>query len=165
MKLDLACGRNRKEGFIGIDISGDADIILDLSRFPWPMENDFADEIWCSHYVEHTDDMIGFMNECCRILKPGACMTVNAPYYTSIRAHSDPDHKRSISENTFDYFDALWRRRNRMDHVRITADFEILQRVLVYSPEWSWKTAEEIEYARKHYWNVATDIQVKLRKR
>lgn len=54
-KLDLACGDNKKEGFVGIDIieTGSTDHIVNLQQFPWPIESDSAEEVHCSHYIEH----------------------------------------------------------------------------------------------------------------
>jgi predicted SAM-dependent methyltransferase len=62
LKLDLACGQNKQEGYFGIDIfPGDkVDAVVDLEIFPWPIESNSADEIVCSHYVEHTPkDTVG----------------------------------------------------------------------------------------------------------
>ena len=37
LRLDLACGNSKREGFIGVDISVDtqADYICDLDEYPW----------------------------------------------------------------------------------------------------------------------------------
>ena len=57
LKLDLACGNNKREGFIGIDIAETeaVDHVFDLRVFPWPIESESAEEINCSHYIEHID--------------------------------------------------------------------------------------------------------------
>ena len=55
LKLDLACGNNKREGYTGIDIAEtDAvDHVVDLRVFPWPIESESTEEINCSHYIEH----------------------------------------------------------------------------------------------------------------
>lgn len=55
-KLNLACGNNRIEGYYGIDIkkTETVDHVMDLELFPWDIESESAEEILCSHYVEHT---------------------------------------------------------------------------------------------------------------
>ena len=56
-KLNLACGKNKIEGFFGIDkimTPGLVDEVVDLTLFPWPIKSESTDEIICSHYVEHT---------------------------------------------------------------------------------------------------------------
>jgi len=88
-RLDLACGNNKLEGYLGVDITLDgteADVCWDLEKYPWPFESNSVDEIFCRHYIEHISDLIMFMNEVYRILKPNAKVTFVAPYYTSVRA-------------------------------------------------------------------------------
>lgn len=34
IKLDIACGKNKKPGFIGVDLWEGADIVADLEKFP-----------------------------------------------------------------------------------------------------------------------------------
>lgn len=55
LKLDLACGDNKRDGFFGIDISktDSVDYVMDLQQFPWPIESESAEEVNCSHYIEH----------------------------------------------------------------------------------------------------------------
>lgn len=167
MKIDLGCGSNKANGHVGIDITKvgtQADIVHDLNIYPYPFENESVEEIFCSHFIEHVDDLILFMNECWRILKKGGEITFIAPYYTSYRAWADPTHKRSISEATFFYYDQEWRERNKLLHYPIHTDFKILDFSYHYHPDFKGKTDEEIKYAANHYWNVYEDIKTKLKK-
>ena len=65
--INLACGQNRvdhinsttqqKDGvFFGVDIvkTDAVDAVIDLEQFPWDIESESAEELVCSHYVEHT---------------------------------------------------------------------------------------------------------------
>jgi hypothetical protein len=55
-KLNLACGKNKAEGFFGVDkvmIPELVDAVVDLMYFPWNIRSESTDEIICSHYVEH----------------------------------------------------------------------------------------------------------------
>lgn len=164
VKLDIACGKNKKPGFTGVDIWDGADIVCDLEQFPWPFEDNSVDEIFCSHYVEHTPDLISFANEIYRIMKVGATAEILAPYYSSIRAWQDPTHLRAISEATFLYFSKQWRTINRLDHYPITVDFDYECRYII-DPNWRDKTGEELEFAIRHYINVVSDIHAILTKR
>lgn len=164
LKLDIACGKNKKPGFIGVDIWDGADIVVDLEKFPWPFEDNSVDEIFCSHYIEHTPDLISFANELFRILKVGATAEIIAPYYSSIRAWQDPTHLRAISENTFLYFNNEWRLINGLDHYPLTADFDYVCSHII-SPEWMEKPEEERKFAIRHYINVVSDIHAILTKR
>ncbi|MFA7062270.1 MAG: tetratricopeptide repeat protein [Pedobacter sp.] len=164
LKLDIACGKNKKPGFTGVDIWEGADIVVDLEKFPWPFEDNSVDEIFCSHYIEHTPDLISFANELHRILKIGAKAEIIAPYYSSIRAWQDPTHLRAISENTFLYFNKDWRVINRLDHYPIVSDFDF-ESSYVIDPTWRDKSEDELKFAIKHYINVVSDIRTILTKR
>lgn len=165
-KIDLACGQNRTEGYFGIDaVSGDkVDAVVNLEQFPWPIESESADDIVCSHYVEHTSDLIKFMDEVHRILKPGGKIKIVAPYYTSIRCWQDPTHKRAISEATFFYFNKQWREANKLDHYSIKSDFDFTYGYDI-SVDWASKHEEARNFAIRHYNNVINDIHVVLTKK
>jgi len=163
MRLDIACGKNKKPDFIGVDVWDGADIVCDLEQFPWPFNDNSVDEIFCSHYIEHVPDLVSFANELYRIMKPGAKATIIAPYYSSIRAWQDPTHVRAISENTFQYFRKDWREARRLDHYPIVVDFEVVCGYKL-APDWRNKEGAELEFAMKHYINVVDDIIVEMLK-
>lgn len=168
VKLDIACGNSKQEGFTGIDISPacDADVIHDLTRFPWPFEDDSVDEGFTSHYVEHTPDLVAFMNEVYRILKPDAMIRIVHPHLRSDRAFQDPTHTRFIPEQTWYYFARDWREAQQLDHYPITTDFGIEQ--MFYSGfqgDWGSRSEESRRFALNHYWNIAQDLVIDLRKR
>jgi SAM-dependent methyltransferase len=166
IKINIACGQQRQEGFIGIDKvkTEVTDIIQDLETYPWPLEDDSVDEIVCSHYIEHTKDLIKFVDEMYRIMKKGAKATIVAPYYASMRAIQDPTHVRSICEATFLYFNKGWRDTNKLDHYQIASDFDFSYGYSV-SPEWTNRSEDARVFAMKHYINVINDIHVILTKR
>ena len=165
-RLDLACGQNKTEGYFGIDIfpGETVDAAMDLEQFPWPIESNSAEDIVCNHYVEHTKDLIKFMDEVYRILKPGGKMRIVAPYYTSMRCWQDPTHTRAISEATFLYYNKDWRKANKLDHYNITCDFDYNYGYALY-PEWISRSEEAKAFALKHYNNVASDIIVTMTKK
>jgi SAM-dependent methyltransferase len=166
IKLNLACGQQRQEGFIGIDkVKTEAtDIVHDLDDIPWPLDDNSVDEILCSHYIEHTKDLIKFVDEMHRIMKQGAKATIIAPYYASMRAFQDPTHVRGICESTFLYFNKGWRDANKLDHYQIVSDFDFTYGYQV-SPEWATRSEDARVFAMKHYINVINDIHVILTKR
>src|SRR5260221_11233482 len=84
--LDIACGQNKTPGFFGIDIAKaeGVDMVYDLEKFPWPIPDNSVDEATCSHYIEHTKDIIKFMDEVHRILKQAGKILIRAPYYNSV---------------------------------------------------------------------------------
>ena len=163
LKLDLACGKNRTDGYFGIDIAkGDnVDAVVDLEKFPWPIKTNSVEDIVCNHYVEHTPDLIAFMDEIYRILKPGGKVKFVAPYYNSIRCWQDPTHKRAISEATFLYFNKEWMNTNKLSHYNIKSDFDYTYGYDM-AVEWANRSEEARAFAIKHYMNVINDIHVVL---
>lgn len=166
LKLDLGCGNRKQLGFIGVDKiqTPSVDIVMDLEQFPWDFKDESVDEIYCQHYVEHTSDLIKFIDEIYRILKTGKQAIIVAPYYSSMRAWQDPTHKRAISEATFLYFNKEWRRQTQLEHYGIKSDFDFSYGYQL-DPSWANRSEEARAFAIKHYINVVTDIQVALTKR
>jgi len=166
MKLDIACGQNKQPGFKGVDIAPGpgVDFVWDLEKYPWePFKDDSVEEVYVSHYAEHTKDLMKFMDEIWRICIPDAKVTIIGPYYTSIRAWQDPTHTRALSEATWIYFNKDWRVANKLDHYPIKSNFEIKNIMVFFNPPWDKKSEEARQFAAQHYWNVISDILVELR--
>jgi SAM-dependent methyltransferase len=106
-RLNVGCGRDVRSGWLNLDVARlpGVDVVHDLDRFPWPFEDNSFDEIVLINVLEHLSDTIKAMNELYRISAPGAKVTVRVPYWNSPDAISDPTHKASFNERTFDFFD------------------------------------------------------------
>ncbi len=165
-KLEIACGQNKPEGYFGIDIADtpQTDLVYDLENFPWPIPDNSVDEAACSHYIEHTKDIIKFMEEVYRILKPGGKILIRAPYYNSVRGWQDPTHTRLISEATFLYYNKDWRDANKLDHYPIHCNFDF-NFGYDFTPDWAMRSEEAKAFALRHYTNVVNDIQAILVKK
>ena len=175
LKLDLACGNNKQKGFIGVDITKkgtQADIEWDLMKFPWEFAKDnSADEVFSSHFLEHVphgngynDPLFQFMDEIYRILKPGGIARFICPYYTSVRAVQDPTHLRFISEPMFQYFNADWRKLNKLEHYPVKCNFNIIKLDHAVSEEMTGKAQDAVAYNAMHFWNVVHDLMVTIQK-
>lgn len=166
IKLDIACGQNKPEGWVGIDIAPleGVDLVHDLSTYPWPVKTGTVEEARAIHYIEHVVDLIGFFEEVYRVLVVGGKCLIISPYYTSMRAWQDPTHVREISEASFLYYNKEWRKSQKLDHYPITCDFDFSYGYAFY-PEWAARAQEARDFALKHYNNVVSDIQVTLVKR
>ena len=55
IKLNLGCGNKKIMGYINIDnnVYCDPDKICDLDITPYPFKNNYADEIYAHHVLEH----------------------------------------------------------------------------------------------------------------
>lgn len=187
IKLDIACGLNKREGFTGVDyVKADGvDIVHDLNRYPWPFESESVEEAHCSHYVEHIpmlwwnegndytalpkDDksveaFFKFFEEVHRILVPGGKISIIAPYYSSMRCWWDPTHRRAISEVSFYYLSKTWRESNKLNHYGVSCDFDSAGGYS-YSHPWQLKNEEALSFATRHYINVVDDVHVTLTKK
>lgn len=187
IKLDIACGQRKQEGFTGLDIAPCAgvDIVHNLSIYPWPVASESVTEAFCSHYIEHipqgywnpgnkysiemkdhksVDPLCKFFEELHRILAPGGKCTIIAPYYNNQRCWQDPTHRRAICDATFFYVSKQWRAANGLDHYGMNCDFDA---VWGYGedPALVGKSDEFKQFAYRHYTNVISDIHVTLTKK
>jgi hypothetical protein len=188
LKLDLGCGQNPRDGFEGVDLYGDkAKHKVNLFRFPWPFADESVDEIYCSHFMEHVpareieekdlvaidpevskrflgqDMLFAFVDECYRILKPGAWMHVIVPSGRSNRAFQDPTHRRFFVQETFLYFSAEWRKMNALDHYRAKCNFAFDTGFSLPGEE-SMRSADAQNERFHHMWNVTIDWISKMQK-
>lgn len=113
LRIDIGCGKNKKEGFIGVDqyaIPG-VDVVCNM-REGLPYDNDSVDEVHCSHFIEHLErqERVRFMNELYRVMKVGAKATLIAPHWCSNRAYGDMTHCwPPVAEMWFYYLSKQWR--------------------------------------------------------
>ena len=168
LKLDLACGNSKKEGFLGVDIAKlpTVDKVCNLKKFPWPWKKESVEEIFSSHFFEHLkgQERIKFMEEAHRILKPGSKMTIVVPYYASMRAIQDPTHEwPPVCEASFLYFNRAWMAQNKLEHYGIKCNFDFSY-CYNMAPEWASRHIEAQGAAIKNYINIVSDIQVVLTK-
>lgn len=173
-KLDIACGQDKKKGFKGIDLSGDADITHDLNITPWPIKTNTVEEVNCVHYVEHIphhrpewgtkDGWFVFFDELHRILKPDGVAEFIHPYVWHARAFWDPTHVRFIHEVTWYYLSRQWREANQLDHYQADCDFEVvtIEGVGLSDESNSWNQ-ERQQFSRNHYINLIPDLHVIIR--
>lgn len=80
IQLDLGSGSNKgKNGWTTVDLFG-ADLYRDLSQ-GIPLESNSVDVIYASHLLEHIQfkELIIFIQECHRVLKPGGSFLVAVP--------------------------------------------------------------------------------------
>jgi hypothetical protein len=169
LKLDLGCGQNPKEGFVGVDISKKAKpkVVHDLRKRPWPWKDNSVEEVFSAHFFEHLSgpERMPFMDELWRVMKVDAKATIITPYWSSMRAVQDPTHSwPPVCEATYLYFNKKWREDNKLSHYPITCDFDF---TFGYGPDpdIALRSAEFQQFALKHYTNAALDLHVTLTKR
>lgn len=112
-RLDLACGKNKREGFVGVDALAlpGVDQVVDL-RQPWPWKDGSVEEVHASHFIEHltSPERIHFFNELYRVLRVGGKATIITPHWASNRAYGDPTHQwPPVAEMAWYYLLRSWR--------------------------------------------------------
>lgn len=175
LKLNLACGERKREGYVNVDVSADVkpDLAHDLFRYPWPWVDDSVEEISCEHFIEHIparcccsmnrrEPFFEFFDECWRIMKPGGVMKIVTPSVLSERAFQDPTHTRFIARATFAYLDAHWRKEVKLSHYDLKCDFEGTIDPYI-NPDWTHRHDGVKVFGLNHYWNVLWDLVVTLK--
>lgn len=168
LRLDLACGQVCAEGFEGVEIEQLEGVkhVHDLTKFPWPFEDNSVDEVRCSHYLEHLDgdEAMAFFSELHRILKPGAGAIMITPFGGHARAWQDFTHKREVWFESYFLLSREYREVNKLTHWKYAilkdVDFDIrcLQNQL--DPYWAMRSVETQQMAARHFFNVIPDLSV-----
>ena len=76
----------------------------DLTKFPWPIQDNSYDLVICQHVIEHLPDTVKSLEELNRITAPGGKVLVETPHYTWFEAYRHYGHKHHFSFGSFDYF-------------------------------------------------------------
>lgn len=105
-KLDVGCGeRKRSPGYIGVDqlaLPG-VDIVGDVHEVLSSIPDGTVAEVYCSHFLEHIDDLDGMLAQMCRVLRTDGHLEVVVPHFSNPYFASDPTHRRAFGLYTFSY--------------------------------------------------------------
>ena len=138
IKLDLGCGPNPREGFIGVDSIAFNDkvykadlsaaqwvfgmdahevggVVLEHTKGGWALPDNCVTEAHCSHFLEHLTgpQRVLFFNELYRVLTPGSGCLIITPHWASNRAYGDFTHQwPPVAEMMYYYLKREWREGN-----------------------------------------------------
>ena len=138
IKLDLGCGPNPREGFIGVDSIAFNDkvfktdlsakqwvfgaealkidgVTLEHAKGGWALADNSVNEAHCSHFLEHLTgpQRVLFFNELYRVLTPGSGCLIITPHWASNRAYGDFTHQwPPVAEMMYYYLKREWREGN-----------------------------------------------------
>jgi hypothetical protein len=172
VKIDIGCGPNKKEGFVGVDqypFPG-VDHVVQIGKAPLPFADGEVEEVHASHFVEHLNaaERCALFNELFRVMKPGAKMTMIVPHWGSSRAYGDPTHQwPPIGEMWFYYLKREWRM-TQAPHTDKSnwpegydCDFEATWGYSMH-PAFATRNAEYQQFAMSYYREGAQDIHATL---
>ena len=105
-KLDLGCGnRKRSREHVGIDRleHPDVDLVGDVLEVLATIPDGVVQEVFCSHFLEHVDDLETMLAEMTRVTRPGGRVEIVVPHFSNPYFASDPTHRRPFGLYTFSY--------------------------------------------------------------
>jgi predicted SAM-dependent methyltransferase len=76
LKLDIGCGGNKKQGFLGVDINPgeNVDFVMDVCKLEF--EDNSVEEIFSRRCIQHVKGDKKALNEIFRVLKPDCIFTL-----------------------------------------------------------------------------------------
>jgi predicted SAM-dependent methyltransferase len=142
-KLNLGCGSDLKEGYVNLDIVDyGGNMIHDINQFPYPFQDNYFDEIYASHVLEHLDSFHKTVTELFRISRHGAIIEIFAPFFLNTKYFGEPDHKIPFSIRSFDNYEYIKNRKlkfyekwklNHRTNYQGKASFEIIEKRFITS--------------------------------
>lgn len=94
MKLEIGGGKHKRgPDWTNIDREPTADILHDLTVYPWPLADDSVDEVCSSHCLEHLPYITPALREIARVCKIGAPVLLRLPHpFTQLAMVEDHKH-------------------------------------------------------------------------
>ncbi|MDA0240773.1 MAG: hypothetical protein O3A84_12210 [Proteobacteria bacterium] len=182
MRLNLGCGLNKIDGFINVDKEAACvpDQVVDLEQFPWPFDDDVAEEVVLSHTLEHLgedrDTYLTIIKELYRICRHGALVRIAVPHPRHDDYLQDPTHVRPILPAQFSLFSKRQNREwaeqgyaNTPLALYLEVDFEIEGVELMPDEPWLSKlrageiTSESLAEMVTHQNNIIREARIDLR--
>lgn len=158
----------RLDGFLGVDVSSSESIdhVVDLKKFPWPIDDGVVDTLFAEYYFHRLDngERHAFMNECHRILKTGSQLIMVMPHWSSEKAYSDPFVKLPpLAASSFVRYNKEWREQTKTE-CGLICDFDIGPGYGM-EPDVQLRNQEYQQHAIKYWVNAAVDLHVTLTKK
>lgn len=107
MKLDLGCGKNKQQGYTGIDrvLLPGVDIVCDVDD-GLPFADNCVSKVMASHVLEHVGNLIAVMEDIYRVCRHKSVVCILAPYAATSLNIGNPFHRWHFNEHTPRFFTA-----------------------------------------------------------
>lgn len=137
MKLNLGCGFNREEGFVGVDIikHKGVDVICDLNNFPYPFKDNSVDYVKIFHVLEHLDNPVKVLEELYRIGKDKSYIEIIVPHWKEDSSRN-PWHKHHFRPI---WFKVLCKGTSRSIRFKMKHKFELIKIKKIRGKRRFWK--------------------------
>lgn len=160
----MGCGKSKRPGFIGVDchpLPG-VDIVHDLNRFPWPLDNDCAEEIVLDNVIEHLPDTVAVLDELHRIAREGCRVEIIYPYWRSFGAYGDPTHVHYFNEFMIHYFmrPGSTKRKENQYAFYTTKYWHLMSSNFVTYPGLGWLPQWILRNTSRHLFDVIHGVRI-----
>jgi len=144
LKLNIACGRDYKEGFINIDSverENELDMIIDVTK-EFPFEKESVEYIYAEQFIEHLNWIQGsrFLRDCFYVLKRGGILRLVLPDYKKIfQKYLDRD---------YEFFEVFFKELNEGDfpyYYKAFYETEKLRKERIDNPPPDWHTSNKLK--------------------
>ena len=110
-RLNFGCGTDLRSDWVNLDICDyGGNTVCDLNQFPWPFPDDFFEEVYASHVLEHMGNFNRVITELWRVCRAGARIEVRVPFFLSTKFYSEPDHRIPFGIRSFDNYEDITNR-------------------------------------------------------
>ena len=180
LRLNLGSGQNPKPGYVNVDRFGSPDVKWDLEQFPWPWQENSAEEVQLIHVLEHLGQSVAtyfqIIKELYRICRHGALIHIAVPHPRHDDFLGDPTHVRPFIPQSFYLYskeqNREWAKRrcaNSPLGLHLDVDFLVENMELRLDEAWAPRfrkgefTSEQLEEYARRYNNVVKEIRVRWR--
>ncbi|MBU0957471.1 MAG: class I SAM-dependent methyltransferase [Nanoarchaeota archaeon] len=108
--LNIGSGKDYKKSsesvdWVNLDFNSDykVDVKHNLDKFPYPFKKEEFDLVYCSHILEHVEDLMKTLKELVRVTKKGGIIHIRVPHFSNGIGYNDPTHKRFFGWFTFEH--------------------------------------------------------------
>jgi len=182
MRLNMGCGANKLPGYVNVDKFDTCapDQVVDLEVFPWPFDDNVAEEVVFRHVLEHigrdTQIYLDVIRELYRNCRPGALVQIMVPHPRHDSFLNDPTHVRPITPQGLELFSKARNREwaskgmaNSPLGLYLDVDFELMSVNMALDEPWLTRfnrnhiSKEELTHAMRMHNNVVREIDIRLR--
>ena len=129
-----------------------------------PLENESVEEIYAESVIEKVPNLISFVEDIYRVLRPGGKATLTSPHFCHVNSWASPLTIRGIGETSLNFASKEWRDAAKFTEANIIANFEVLGQFVV-DQETLARSDEAKNFWIKRYTNVAQSIIFTLNKK
>jgi len=83
LRLNLACGKNLKDGWVNVDLHRPIEGLLHIDlKERWPWDALSAEQVYCEHFLEHLEwplEADFFLSEAFRVLERSGTIRIGVP--------------------------------------------------------------------------------------